>query len=402
MAGTAAYAPEFAITLDGETMPAAMRGCVARVSYQDGIEGADRVEMTLANPDLRWLEDPRLAVDTPFRLAMGYAPDPLEEMFVGEITGVEASFPNSGMPTLNVTAHDYLQRLTKGSKDRVFELSLPCFGKFPIPDPDVVSLVSLENQLLPAVDPVGSALSFLTLLLTYATNPVDAQKSIRFQRGQSDFDFLQGIAKDNGWELSIDHTAEPHGFVLRFQFLVQDYTPAVTLRWGQSLNEFTPRLSTVGQVVGITTRIWVASIKLELVITLSWDFDRAAFDIQIAPGSGNSGGGSDKKKSVLKIDAVGPMTAPKKILSELLPRLNSRLTGSGSTIGDLRIRAGKVIAFEGLGEQFSGLYRVTQATHAIDGGGYRTQFEARKEVWFGSVPAPKGAKGLARVQGQRI
>ncbi len=41
---------------------------------------------------------------------------------------------------------------------------------------------------------------------------------------------------------------------------------------------------------------------------------------------------------------------------------------------------------EGVGEQFGGLYRVTSATHTIDGGGYRTSFEVRKEIWFGSIP----------------
>ena len=54
------------------------------------------------------------------------------------------------------------------------------------------------------------------------------------------------------------------------------------------------------------------------------------------------------------------------------------------------IKAGRVIQLDGLGDQFGGLYRITSATHTIDGGGYRTSFEVRKEVWFGSIPLPKG------------
>jgi phage protein D len=112
--------------------------------------------------------------------------------------------------------------------------------------------------------------------------------------------------------------------------------------------------------------------------------------------------GSDKARATLRIDAVGPATAPKKILGELLPRLNNRLTGSGTTIGNPAIRAGMVIGLDGVGDQFGGLYRVTQATHTIDNGGYRTAFEVRKEVWFGSLPLPKGAGGLVRIEGQTI
>lgn len=392
------YAPAFEIKINSKKLPMAMRASVVSVSYQNGIEGADRVEITLANDNLRWLDHSLLQVDNGFTLSIGYAPDPLEEVFVGEITGVNASFPNGGIPMLTVVAHDFLQRLTKGTKDRAFALNLPCIGKFPLPDSAVVGAV---DSLIPVVDPAGAALSFLTLLVAYALDPLEAKRGIRLQQAQSDFDFLSMLARENGWEMYIDHAMEPKGYVLRFQFPLQDYAPSVTLKWGESLSEFTPRLSTVGQVAGISTRIWVPSIKREFVLVLSWDFDRAAFDLMVFPGLDSLEEllGSTKAQSVVKIEAIGPATAPKKILSELLSRLNNRLTCSGSTIGDPRLKASRVINFEGLGEQFSGLYRVTSATHTMDGSGYRTQFEARKEVWFESIPVPKGIGGLARVQG---
>jgi phage protein D len=404
MAAHAAYAPSFTVRLAGEPMPTAMRASITSVRYQDGLEGADRVELTLANDRLQWLDHPLLQTDIPFELRIGYAPDPLDTVFVGEITGVEASFPSGAMPTVHIVAHDFLQRLTTGTKDRAFALSIPCIGKFPLPDPLVASLVGATNLLIPVVDPAGAALSFLTLLVAYAIDPIEAKRAIRLQQGQSDFDFLSGLARENGWEMYIDHTAEPKGYVLRFQFLVQDYAPSAVLRWGHSLVDFTPRISTVGQVAAVATRIWVSSIKTEFVIVLGWDYDRAAFDLQVYPGLGDLDAllGSQKARGTIRIDALGPATAPKSILSELLPRLNNRLTGSGTTVGDPAIKAGRVIDLEGLGASFGGLYRVTSATHTLDGSGYRTTFDARKEVWFGSIPIPKGASGLARVQGQRI
>ena len=398
------YAPNYQVKINGDTIPPALRASIMRVNYEDGLEGADRVEITLANEGLRWLDHPLLQMDSGFSLSIGYAPDPLEEVFVGEITGVNASFPNSGMPTLTVVAHDFLQRLTRGTKDRAFALSIPCIGKFPLPDPLVASLVGLTDLLIPIVDPAGAALSFLTLLATYAIDPLEAKRGIRIQQGESDFDFLSTLARENGWEMYIDHTLEPKGYVLKFQFLIQDYAPSVTLKWGQSLMDFTPRISTVGQVAGISTRIWVPSIKMEFVIVLSWDFDRAAFDLMVYPGLGSLEEllGAAKAQSLLKIQAIGPAMAPKKLLSELLPRLNNRLTASASTIGDPRIKASKVINIDGIEGQFGGLYRVTSANHTIDGSGYRTQFDMRKEVWFGSIPVPKGAAGLVRAQGQTI
>src|SRR4051812_23252505 len=162
------YSPQYRIRIGGDNIPPSLRGNITSVHYTDGLEGADRVEVTIANEDLRWLDHPLLQVDQSFALSIGYAPDPLEEVFAGQITGVSASFPSGGIPTLTVVAQDALNRLTAGTRDRAFALNLPCIGKFPIPDPLVVSVVAATDLLIPYPDPVGSALSFLTLLITYA------------------------------------------------------------------------------------------------------------------------------------------------------------------------------------------------------------------------------------------
>jgi uncharacterized protein len=403
MARYPSYAPEFAIAIGGDAIPPALRGSISRINYTDGIEGADRVEITIANDELRWLDHPLLQVDQPFTLSLGYAPDPLERVFVGEITGVSATFPGGGMPTLTVVAHDFLQRLTVGSKDRGFLLDIPTIGHFPMPDPAIAALVAGSNLLIPRNDPVGAALSFIILLLSFASDRLEARKGVRMQ-ASSDFDFLTGIAKDNGWEMYIDHSVEPQGFHLRFQFLMQDYAPSVILKWGASLLDFTPRLTTVGQVSGVQTRIWISSIKTEFVVVLGWDFDRAAFDLQIYPGFEGIEDvvGPARARSLKKVKSTGALAITKMLLTDLLPRLNNRLTGAGNAVGNLAIKAGRVIDLDGLGAQFSGLYRITSATHTIDGGGFKTSFDVRKEVWFGSIPRPKGLAGLARVNGQSI
>lgn len=396
-------APQFTIQIGGNSLPPALRGSISSLTYTDGMEGADSVEVTFANQNLQWLDHPLLVVDQGFTLSIGYAPDPLEKVFVGEITGVEPSFPNGGMPTIRVTAHDFLQRLTHGKVDRSFAITIPETIVIPLPDPVVAAIVAGTNLLIPALDPVGAALSTLMTLATYIAAPAEPEKWVRTQSGTSDFDFLSGIAKDNGWEMFIDHTAEPKGYVLRFQFLIQDYSPSVSLEWGKSLMDFTPRITTVGDVFGISARVWVASLQMEFVIVVSWDYDRAAFNLMIYPGLGDIEGvlGESAKKTV-SIKPTGFANSLREILTDLLPRLNNRLTGTGNTIGNPAIKAGRVINLDGLGAQFSGLYRITSATHTFDGSGYKTGFKVRKEVWFGGIPVPRGPGGLVRVQGQSI
>jgi phage protein D len=402
MAALPQYAPEFIIRIGGEPIPAALRGCIVSVTYTDGMEGADRVDVTIANISLRWLEHPLLAVDSSFSLSIGYAPGPLEDVFVGTITGVEASFPSSGIPTMRVSAQDHIQRMQRGTKDRAFRIAIPTVGNFPLPDAAVAMLVSGLDGLVPAMDPVGGAISTLTTLATFLAFPQFAQLSVRKQVGQSDFDFLSEIAKENGWSMFIDHTVQPRGSVLKFQFLIQDYSADVTLRWGATLIDFSPRITTVGDIAGVSVRVWVDSIKTEFVINVSWDFDRAALNVTVYPslvGDLSSVVGEEEANRNVAVAATGYATAPRSILAELLPRLNNRLTGAGSCVGNPRLKASKVVNLEGLGSQFSGLYRLTTVTHTFDSGGYRTSFQARKEVWFGAIPLPSGPVPV-KLQGQ--
>jgi hypothetical protein len=378
-----------------------MRGSVSRISYTDGIAGASRVEVTLANEQLQWLDHPLLDADLSFELHLGYAPDPLERVFVGEITGVNASFPNGGIPTVTIIAHDFLQRLTVGSKTRKFAAPLPFITDIPLPDTAVVSLVTASNLLIPAPDPIAAALDFFQLVATFASTTLEQSRNVQAQKNESDHAFLARIAKENGWELFIDQTIDPQGYVIRFMGFFQDYSPSLSLTWGSSLADFTPKFTTVGQVAGVQSTLWIPTLKMGFLIVLAWDFDRAAFDLRIMPDLGELSSYT-APGGLLKVESTAPALLPKKLLGELLPRLNNRLTGSGNAVGNLAIKAGKVIDLKGLGEQFSGLYRITSATHSIDGSGFKTSFEARKEIWFGSIPVPKGAGGLLSVNGKRI
>jgi hypothetical protein len=379
------YAPEFEVRINGDPLPPALRAAVGSVSYQDGIEGADRVELTIANPGLRWLDDPLVQVDNGFRLFLGYATEPLEEVFVGEITGIEPTFPNGSIPTIRIVAQDFINRMTKGTKDRAFKIELPSIGNLPIPDLAVAGIVSGLNGLIPLPDPVGGPLSIVLALATSLAFPSSAQEGVRRQRGTSDFAFLSQIAGENGWQMYIDHTAEPRGRVLRFQFVVQDPTPVMSLKWGSSLMEFSPRLTTVGDVFGVSARVWVDTLQMEFVIVVSWDFDRAALNLVVYPGAIGPLEdvlGEEASQRTISIKPTGYAVAPLEILRELLPRLLNRLTGSGSTIGDLRLKAGRVVTLEGLGSDFSGPYRLTSVSHTLDSGGFRSSFSARMEPWF--------------------
>jgi phage protein D len=393
MARFPTYAPDWSLRINGEELPAAVRGTVTSIRYEDGQNAADRVEVGLANPDLRWLQKhikglgfqpfptgirigPIKAADAApegtfdiantLRLSLGYAPDPLEQVFLGEVTGVQVSFPNGGMPTLTMVAHDYLQRLAQGTAARGFG---------PLQDALVVGILSAENLLIPQLDPAIVAVSAAMTAINVIFKGTGGTR----QTGQSDLDLLQKIARDYDADFWVD------GNTLYLSRFVKEYEPRLTLTWGESLLDFSPKMSTVGQVAAVSMKFTLREIPLDFLVTVFWDFDRESLGISIVPGAAAKGAKAVSGPAFTIIDE--PISSPAdivnsslKIYRELRNKLNNRLTGSGSAIGDPRIRAGAVVRLEGLGPDFSGNYRVASATHSLDTGGYKTSFEVKKEI----------------------
>lgn len=383
------YAPELRLAIDGSPVPAALRAAVTSVSLQRGLEGVDRAEIGLANEGLRWLDHPLLGVDRGLTLFLGYAPDPLVQVFSGDIVGHNAAFPASGMPSLTVVAQDRRHRMQRGNASRWFAVAVPKTTNVPLPDVAVAGMVSASHGLLPIVDPVAGALAVLiggaTTMAAVADKEV--QKIIRKQSGESDYDLLGRLCAENGWDMTVDHGGPLGGRVLRFSSAADRLQPDVTLKYGRDLVDFSPRISTVGQVAGVTAHVWQPDLKMNFAISVGWDWDRQSLELRIVPG-GTDGAPFAEGAQFLLLDK--PLTrtdAARTIMGTLLPRLNKRLTGSGSTVGDPRIEPGGVLRLEGLGERFGGLYRVTSVTQTLDGGGWRTSFEVRKEIWFAAIAA---------------
>jgi hypothetical protein len=386
------FAPDFRVTINGQDLPAALRQSISSIRYEDGTQAADRVEVGIANVDLRWLQqhirglgfnafpsgfgvgaarfsaapDGLFDIDNGLRLSLGYAPGPLEEVFKGDITGVEASFPSGGMPTMSIVAHDYMHRMSEGKYARGFG---------PLPDAIIAAILGAENFLIPLIDPVVVAGSTAVAAVNLVFNGTG-----RKQKGESDLDLLKEIAATYDSDFWVDGD-----FLYFSRFMPKEYTPRLTLRWGESLLDFSPKVSTIGSVAASAMKFTLRELPLSFLVNVFWDFDRETLGIRVVPGEA----AGLLKMIVGPTDTMinQPIGSPADITNsalviahELRTKINNRLTASGSAIGDPRIRAGAVIRFDGLGPDFSGDYRVASATHSIDAGGYRTTFQVRKEI----------------------
>ena len=390
-AGASQFVPDYRVEINGAEIPAALRASVISVTYDDGLNSSNRVEIKLANPNLQWLQDhieglgfspatgnnngpvktPGVSssglfdIENKLILSLGYADSGVPQVFEGEVTGLDLNFPSSGMPTVTLVAHDYLNRLSQGSYGRGFG---------PLPDFAIAAILAGENLLLPMIDP----------LLVDASTAIAVVNTIfngsgHKQKAQSDLEMMKEIADFYDADFWVD------GSTFYLSRFFKEYSPSVTLSWGETLLDFAPQISTVGQIVGVGAKFRLREIPVSLMVTVHWDFESQALGILVLPSA---------TPAYLK-SAIGPIltyvnrpiSSPADITNSALfltrklrEVINNRLTGTGSAIGNPAIRAGIIIELDNLGPDFSGAYRVANTSHTIDGDGYRTSFKVRKEI----------------------
>jgi phage protein D len=386
------FVPDYAMSINGSAIPTSLKSSIVSITFDSGLNAADRLEVVVANPGLTWLQshinglgflpfptNVRIGpIQTPnfdgtglfdmgnkIALSLGYSDVFLTDVFEGEITGIEVNLTSDGMPTVTIVAHNYLYRLGQGSYGRGFG---------PLPDALIAAILGAENLLLPTIDPTVTAGSTAIAVVNYIFNG-----SGRKQKAQTDLQLMKEIAEF----YDADFWVEGNTFYL--SRLLKPYSPNVTLTWGQSLIDFQPKVSTVGSVFGVAVKFTLREIPFSFLVTASWDMDTQSLAIMVVPG----GSAAYLKSLIGPIISIinRPISSPPDIINSALfitrklrNTINNRLTAAATAVGDPAILANVVVQFNGLGPDFSGDYRVTNAQHRLDSEGYRTRFKVRKEI----------------------
>jgi hypothetical protein len=94
-------------------------------------------------------------------------------------------------------------------------------------------------------------------------------------------------------------------------------------------------------------------------VTAAWNWDRQALEVSASPGFGLSGSGTglgrlDVSTPPLLGEEVSAKTASRAMLAKLIDKLNQRLTGSASVVGDTRLRPGASCRSTAVGQLFGG------------------------------------------------
>lgn len=336
------YSPRFRVEVGDRTFTEAT-GVLSDVSVDTTLDGADRFSFTLNYPfdhsngsfvGFEWAD---FAENTPVTLWLGYGKqlepsEPTERpeadpAFVGKISSIKTDFPSGGMPTIAISGFDLLHDMTKETKKRSWEDTKVT---------EVVTKVAGEYFGKPNTN----------------VEPSDLKPDKIIQE-KNDYQFL---ATDLGDKYGFEMFARRKKFFFRSRKPDRKPgTPVVTLRYGESLDSFSPELNDSAQVKTVEVRHWDPAKKKEIV--------------------GSAEGTEGTGKRVIRATAQSKDIADSIAEAELARISEGFVSGSAETIGIPEIRAGVTVRIEGVGEKFTGDYFVEQATHSIGGSGYTTSFQ---------------------------
>ncbi len=363
------YAPDLAVKIMGKLLGADRKRIgtdatfdVISVSATDSVEqmGSFTITVREHSPEpahfagggkLFWLDNPLFEEANEVSIEMGYVNN-RTFTFLGEITGLAASFPESGAPTLTISGSSLQNRLRRQQVDKPFAN---------VTDSDIARKIAELMHLTVETDD------------TDITYPMVSPNNAHL------FEFLKSRAKRIGYEFFVKEKK----LYFRKPGYIKKLTPDLTLEWGRNLMSFSFNLST-GKMHAQTLVQGSATAhggdKTELVAKTT-----AGSETVKMGDVSSSELAQSKFKDMTPIlisehDVANTKDAQTCVKAHRDAKSLDFITANGSCIGNPQLIAGIVIGISGIGKRYSGPYYVVSATHTIDANGYRTTFQAKRNA----------------------
>jgi hypothetical protein len=382
------YVPRFEVKIAGVNLPLDVLRDVEQVTYKDNVKELDSFELTVNNWDAEAQDFKYVGSETADSLAknplhllfnpcrhnvdvfMGYGEN-LSLMVTGNFTTLEPNF-SSGAPTLNVRGLNVLHQLRRKPFSYAWE-------------GEKTSKIAKSFETLP--DPSDRKQKRFPLPVEIDPNSIEKEKKITYlaQNNQYDIDFLLALARRIGYvvfvkekELKKNRVVKPRRLYFGPSDANHPGLRPVTfeLKWGISLMDFKPTLTTANQIKSVTVHGWNRSTKQPITGRASLDDPKSKLNRDLYKHLENC---DAREERVVDEPVFTQDEADERARGILLERSKDLVKASGTCVGLPDLRAGQRVRIAGLGARFSGEYFITDTTHTINDAGYVTKFNGRRE-----------------------
>lgn len=289
----------------------------------------------------------QLTLGRSIRVVTGPNHDP-QEIFVGQITGLELVMDGARPPQLIVLAEDKLQTARLKRRTKVHQ----------------------QDRLGDLVAAVARDLG-----LTLVPAEMDFELTRETQANETDLGFLRRVCARFDVDLQVVGTelhVSPRALVDR---------GSGTLEFGQTLTSFRALVDIADQVSDVTLAGWDHSADAGFSVT-------SGAGLQLGAGTGRNGADVLQESFAPRTEHVAEAPvlseAEAQAIADALHSARARrfVQAEGCVTGDPSLRVGKTLDIRGVG-RFENTYYVTHAQHRFnrDEGGYVTDFRAECAFW---------------------
>jgi phage protein D/phage baseplate assembly protein gpV len=356
------------LKVGGSNVSEEIMDSIVSIEVDDSLLLPDMFSITLRDPSFTWTDSNNFDLGKSVEISVRGENGTIK-LLLGEITALEPEFSQTAGPSLVVRGYDQSHRLHRAKRTKTFVQET---------DSDIVQKIARECGLKSDVDSTREVHEYVC------------------QDNQTDMEFLQQRAQRIGYRMYVEDDK------LYFKQAPQSEPDTPELEWGQNLLEFQARLTTAQQVTEVNVRGWDPKNKQEII-------GRATVP-QDTPQVGESRTGGDAAKRAFNIESkeiitdqpVSTQAEADQLAQSICDEMgNAFIQAEGICQGNSGVHAGTIVELKGVGQRFSGRYRITHAVHRYDDSGYTTRFtiSGRRANTLGTLLTSKNGKGSSLVIG---
>jgi phage protein D len=329
----------YTILIDGGELAQEQRDRTKEIRVVNNLRLPDVCTVSVSYPKADGIDTHPFNIGSKLEIRLGAKEEQATEtLFKGDIVTLEPSFGAGGVGLL-VRAYDRAHLLHRSRKVRTFQNQTAS---------DIVKTIAQQNGLQFQGESTSAVYEFM------------------MQDNVTDWEFIWQLAERAGYEFLIeDATAK---------FRKPGSGPTVAVEWPKTLISFNPRVTAVQQVKSVSIATHDPKTKKVLENNTTWSDSMQVAQIGYKrPEVANKFAESKVHIATEPVKTAGEARA---ITEALMAKLaNGYVAAEGTAFGNPKIKAGSMVQVTGIGQNFSGKYRIATATHVLRGGGsYMTTF----------------------------
>jgi phage protein D len=367
----------FLVTIDGTALPADMAGLLASAIVDDSLRLPDLFSLRFRDPDHSVVSKSSVKIGSLLTIAVmtadGQTPQPLIQ---GEVTALEVEFDAVGTFTV-IRGYDQAHRLFRGRRSETYTQ---------VTASDAVTTVARRAGLK-----VGQVQSTSTVFDHVS------------QAGSNDWDFLDGLARDIGYEVAVQDGAlnfgPPKSAATAPTATRSTSEDPLVLEQGRDLLRFRAVVTSAEQVKEVEVRGWDIASKAALKSTHAAATTSAQLNGANPADLAHAFGDPTYVATDVPYRTQAEVDSAAAALAEQIAGAFAEFEGVAR--GNPKLRAGQAISIDNLGAPFDGKYTITTSRHHYDADtGYTTSFAVtgrQERSLYGLTSGAGGTHGLPGV-----